>query len=378
MLDLINQVATPAIGTAANGYSGQGDSATLALRLLQGEDAGLFIIVDAHALDGKVLENLLSLSQVDLEDGRVLQVLLAGNHPLDAYLDHRSGEATAYQCQVHRWFISPQLPASVETAGFSPYASLPSGRKGGVVEPPPRKSTAAPTQALPQPAPARSFRHVIALGLLLATATATGWYSADRLLTEASVATIEAPVEPARVSPDPVPVSLGPVTPEPLHPDDFLVSTDHGPTPILRSGETIVVRVETSTDKFVYCYYMDSFQQVARIFPNRFQMDAFVPAGQAIEIPPGPERPFNIRMDMAGRDEVISCLASSTPIDGSLIDGAVIDDLTPIPGLGLQNLFEAFGRISGAGIRSQSMPINVVASEDDWLRSDPVALPLRP
>ena len=40
------------------------------------------------------------------------------------------------------------------------------------------------------------------------------------------------------------------------------------------------MRLETMTNKFVYCYYIDGFGQVARIFPNRYQLDAFVPAGR--------------------------------------------------------------------------------------------------
>ena len=43
------------------------------------------------------------------------------------------------------------------------------------------------------------------------------------------------------------------------------------------------MRLETMTNKFVYCYYIDGFGQVARIFPNRYQLDAFVPAGQPVQ-----------------------------------------------------------------------------------------------
>jgi hypothetical protein len=177
---------------------------------------------------------------------------------------------------------------------------------------------------------------VRALGLLVAAAAA-GWFTADRLLTE-------------------VPVTV--------------ISTDHGPTPTLRPGETVAVQVETGADRFVYCYYMDSSRQVARIFPNRFQSDAFVPAGQRVQIPPGPEteRPFNIRLDTAGQIEVITCLSSSTEVDRSRIDGAEIEDLTPIPGLGLQDLLDAFGRLSATGASSQTIPINVMADADSLTR----------
>jgi hypothetical protein len=182
----------------------------------------------------------------------------------------------------------------------------------------------------------RLFRHASALVLLIAAAAA-GWFAADRLLTEVSV---------------------------------MVVSTDHGPMPTLRSGETVAVQVETSADKFVYCYYMDGSRQVARIFPNRFQPDALVPAGQKVQIPPGPEpeRPFNIRLETAGRLEAVTCLASSTELDGSRIDGTDVEDLTPIPGLGLQDLVDAFGRLSASGARSQMIPINVMADTDSLTR----------
>jgi hypothetical protein len=182
----------------------------------------------------------------------------------------------------------------------------------------------------------RPFRHASALVLLIAAAAA-GWFAADRLLTEVSV---------------------------------MVVSTDHGPMPTLRSGETVAVQVETSADKFVYCYYMDGSRQVARIFPNRFQPDALVPAGKMVQIPPGPEpeRPFNIRLETAGRLEAVTCLASSTELDGSRIDGTDVEDLTPIPGLELQDLVDAFGRLSATGARSQTIPINVMADTDSLTR----------
>ena len=136
--------------------------------------------------------------------------------------------------------------------------------------------------------------------------------------------------------------------------------------PILRPGETIVVQVKTGTDKFVYCYYVDGSRQVARIFPNRFQPDAFVPAGQKVQIPPGPEseRPFNIRPDTPRRLEAVTCLASPAELDGSRIDGTDIEDLTPIPGLGLQDLFDAFDKLSATGASSQTLSISVVAEAD--------------
>jgi Domain of unknown function (DUF4384) len=331
---------------------------SLALTLLQGEDAGLLIVAEAHALDQEALEDLLSLSQVNLGDGRALQVLLAGNDDLNTNLDHSTG-----QVRVKRWTLEAQPQPAVQKA-------IPAPKPQPIPVQPPSPT---PSQA-PSPAPRRPRRRYAAFGLLLTAAAATGWFAADRALTEYSVAvpeppTIESPLAEASAQPEPEPEPVpAPVEPQaeipsPEPPPEILLSTDHGPMPTLNPGDTIVVQVETSADRFVYCYYMDSFRQVSRIFPNRFQTDAFVPAGQQVAIPPGPEaeRPFNIRLDMAGRLEVITCLASSTAIDRNQIDGADIDDLTPIPGLGLQDIFDAFGKLAGTGARSQTMPINVVA-----------------
>ena len=198
-----------------------------------------------------------------------------------------------------------------------------------------------------------AFRRVGALCLLVAAATA-GWFAADRVLTEASA------------TPTPPTAAVQRPAPPPALPPDLLISTDHGPMPILRPGETVVVQVKTVTDKFVYCYYVDGSRRVVRIFPNRFQPDAFVPAGQQVQIPPGPEseRPFNIRLDTPRRLEAVTCLASPAEVDRSRIDGTDVEDLMPIPGLGLQDLFDAFDKFSATGASSQTLSISVVADAD--------------
>ncbi len=82
---------------------------SLALTLLQGEDAGLLIVAEAHALDQEALEDLLSLSQENLGDGRALQVLLAGNDDLNTNLDRSTG-----QVRVKRWTLEAQPQPAVQ------------------------------------------------------------------------------------------------------------------------------------------------------------------------------------------------------------------------------------------------------------------------
>jgi hypothetical protein len=147
---------------------------------------------------------------------------------------------------------------------------------------------------------------------------------------------------------------------------ELLVSGATGSKPSLRPGQTVVVRLETTTDKFVYCFYKDGYGRVMRIFPNRFQSNDFVPAGQSVEIPPGPERPFNIRLDKAGQVEAIACLASSTKVDPDLIGDAKNNDLAPIPSLELEGILQAFKRLSGSGSSTVTMPIKVMNDPKGW------------
>ena len=162
----------------------------------------------------------------------------------------------------------------------------------------------------------RFFHRASALGLLIAAAT-VGWFAADHLLTEVSV---------------------------------MAISNDHGPMPTLRSGETVVVQVEASADRFIYCYYMDSARQVARISPTASSRTPSFPPVKKSKSRRARNRTSLQHPAGHGRGiEVITCLASSTELDRSRIDGTEIEDLTPIPGLELQDLLDAFGRLSATG-----------------------------
>jgi len=136
--DLIDQVVV----SATSIRKGKGKACppegpeALALKLLQGEDAGLLTVIQAQSLDAEVLENLLSLSQLDLGDGKVLQVLLAGNTDLNAQLDRHASQATACQVRALRWFLASQagvqdLVPVVHTRRHFPRKRLCRGHPGG-------------------------------------------------------------------------------------------------------------------------------------------------------------------------------------------------------------------------------------------------------
>ncbi|QQP91472.1 DUF4384 domain-containing protein [Skermanella sp. TT6] len=141
---------------------------------------------------------------------------------------------------------------------------------------------------------------------------------------------------------------------------DLFLNTDRGPVPQFKQGEALVVKVQATADAFLYCYYQDSDGTVARVFPNRFQPDALVTANQQVEIPPGYEKPFNIRLDSVGDSEAVACFASAREVGLSLPDAMKIEDLRPIPQATLQGVTQAFNEIPGGNVRTKRLNLRVV------------------
>lgn len=96
-----------------------------------------------------------------------------------------------------------------------------------------------------------------------------------------------------------------------------------------------------SQDAHVYCYYNDADGNVARVFPNQFQPDSFLPGGQAVNIP-GDNAGFDIVLEQTGTDEKIACVASTKELALRLPDEIKMPDLTPIPDRSLDDIIEAY------------------------------------
>jgi curli biogenesis system outer membrane secretion channel CsgG/peptidoglycan hydrolase-like protein with peptidoglycan-binding domain len=141
---------------------------------------------------------------------------------------------------------------------------------------------------------------------------------------------------------------------------EVILTTDRGPSPSYRVGETVVFQAQTTADGFLYCFYMDNDGSVSRIFPNRFQPDAFIEGNRQIEIPPGYKKPFNIRMDRAGNNEAVACVVSGEELGTRLPDRFKTEDLQTIPQARLTDVLNAFATIPGKTVRSKQMPINVL------------------
>jgi hypothetical protein len=150
--------------------------------------------------------------------------------------------------------------------------------------------------------------------------------------------------------PDPPPAAEAP---------RLVMSSPRGPRPSYRAGESMVLAVRPTQDAYVYCYYQDATGTVARIFPNRFQPDAFVHAGTQIEIPPAGQKSFAIRFDKPGVNEAVGCLGADREVGLRLPSQLKAQDLEPLPVSGLDEVATQFRQIPGARIDDARLTVEV-------------------
>ena len=158
-------------------------------------------------------------------------------------------------------------------------------------------------------------------------------------------------------SADPAP-SAQPVA-DPL-PVAVALSTDRGEHPTYRVDDQLIIRAETNRDGFLYCYYQDAEGSVARIFPNRFQPNAFVHGGAAVQIPPGAARAFSIRFDTPRVREAVACVAAPIEFGLRLPQQLKTEDLAPLPVRGIDDPIEDFRHVGGERISVGRMFIEVM------------------
>jgi hypothetical protein len=122
----------------------------------------------------------------------------------------------------------------------------------------------------------------------------------------------------------------------------------------------MAVSVQPTRDEYVYCFYQDAGGTVARIFPNRFQPDPFLRAGERIEVPPAGERSFSIRFDQPGGAEAVACLGADTEVGLRLSDRLKAQDLEPLPVSGLDEVAAQFHQVPGARIADARLAVEVL------------------
>lgn len=149
-------------------------------------------------------------------------------------------------------------------------------------------------------------------------------------------------------------------TPSAVAGPGLVVASPRGPRPTYRIGETMALSVQPTRDEYVYCFYQDASGTVSRIFPNRFQPDPFLRAGERIEIPPAGERSFSIRFDRPGGTESVACLGSSSEVGLRVPERLKAQDLEPLPVSGLDEVATQFRSVPGTQIADARLAVEVL------------------
>jgi peptidoglycan hydrolase-like protein with peptidoglycan-binding domain len=142
------------------------------------------------------------------------------------------------------------------------------------------------------------------------------------------------------------------------NPVSVALASERGKKPTYAPSEELRMAVRADQNAFLYCYYQDGKGQVARIFPNRFQPDSYIPAGDIIEIP-SRGAPFQIRFDQPQSQEEVACIASDREVGMHLPLDLKGKDLAPLPVASLDELIGVFEEIDRSGLGIARLPIQV-------------------
>ena len=146
--------------------------------------------------------------------------------------------------------------------------------------------------------------------------------------------------------------------PEPRQPVGLTVLTERGPKPVYRPGEQLTLAVKVSRNAYLFCYYQDAQGKIARIYPNRFQPDAYIAGGKGFVIP-ATNSPFRILFDKAPSSEEVACLASDRELSLQLPKELKVADLAPLPVQSMQALVDFYRQLDTKGLAVARIPISV-------------------
>ena len=99
-----------------------------------------------------------------------------------------------------------------------------------------------------------------------------------------------------------------------------------------RIGEALTFEISAQAPAQAWCYYeftANQQRQTVRIFPNRFQPDNRLQAGQTVQVP-SPDAGFQIRLSSDG-EEAVGCVATTaTAREATRVDVSLQPDLEPL------------------------------------------------
>jgi hypothetical protein len=139
-----------------------------------------------------------------------------------------------------------------------------------------------------------------------------------------------------------------------------VLATSRGARPVYRVGESMTLRIQPTQDAYIYCYYQDEAGDISRIYPNRFQPDAFVAGRSQVEVPPAGSDAFSIRFEQPGMPQQVACLAADHEVGLLLPPELKLQDLKPLPVRELDEVAQHFRRTAGVLIDDARLPIEVM------------------
>lgn len=105
-------------------------------------------------------------------------------------------------------------------------------------------------------------------------------------------------------------------------------------------GQPIQLAVVVNRQSHLHCFLRDDRQQYQRIFPNRFQRDTLLRAGEALQLP-GQMR-FQILASPRGITEAVICYATERETIGRLPRRISGGDFENLPVTSFDEIKEAF------------------------------------
>lgn len=127
--------------------------------------------------------------------------------------------------------------------------------------------------------------------------------------------------------------------------------------PAYRVNESMTLRLQPNQDAFVYCYYQDGGGEISRIYPNRFQPDAFLAGHAQVQVPPAGA--FSIRFETPGAPEQVACLAADREVGLLLPAELKRQDLEPLPVRRMEDIVSRFQAIPGVRLDDARIMIEV-------------------
>ncbi len=119
------------------------------------------------------------------------------------------------------------------------------------------------------------------------------------------------------------------------------LDTARGSNPVYHVGERLNLSVQLSEAGYLYCYYRDESGKIARIYPNRYTPNAYLEAGQRIDIP-GQNAEFSIEFTTDGEPPEVLCLSSRQELDAKLPTELKMADLEPVDITSIEAVIQNF------------------------------------